>query len=692
MQMTDNTTKTKTAVGREGEAGGMSENGGLGSMLERYASQEKAGFDIFFSLRLIVATVLLVCGLLLRLTGVWNPALLGASALLAGYDVLLGAIVCVWKKTLLNEKLLMTAAAIAAFALGFYYEGAAAMVLFQFGVLVRRSLTGVVQSRSARCVRELPQLVTVLRGGNPFSVGIHDVSVGEMVEVHPGETVVFDCVVLEGQSALDLSGLTGERKPVTVGPEMEICSGARNLSATLLTEVRAKADASTAVRIQEVVKAQADSPSDIQRGVQRLTKVYTPVVVGMALLLAMLLPLLLEIPFRESIHRALIFLILACPCGLMASVPLTYFVGMHGAAGRGILFRDAAAADAAAAAGMVAFHTAGTLTTGKYRVHAIKSDRMDAKTLLRIAAHAAAYSEDLVARALVEAYEGPIYIELIQAFSEQPGLGMTVQVDGVEIALGSWRFLHAQGVEIPASEELPELCAYMSVAGQYAGRIALTDTIREDAVQAVRELEEECNCGVAILSAENAAAAAKLAGQLGIDEYYGDCAPGDQVICLGLLRESAGKKHKVLFVDTGSSDGSALGAADMGVLMGGFGKDTAEKAAQVILTGDKPSGIPVMIRSARSIRSAAVQNVGVLLAIRIAALILAGCGLYFMWTAAFVDMLAVALTVFGSLRILSGPGTGRPKIGLKPFGRRKPAHRAGKSKQIPVTELEKEQK
>lgn len=605
----------------------------------------KDGFQPFFALRLVISALLFACGLLLKLPGAWNTLLVVISAVVAGYDVLYGAVMCLLRKRFFDAKVLMTIAAAAAFIIGENHEGAGVMILFQFSIFLQSYAVSRARRSVQEAMGEQPELVTVVRGGKEFTVRVSDVAVGETVIIGPGERIAFDSVVLEGESALDMSSLTGEGTPLPVRPEDELYSGAVNLSGMLRAGVQAKADESTAARIMNTVQEESDRQGRTETFITRFTAIYTPIVIALAVLTAVCIPLFSDVTFTESLHRALVLLVLSCPCALALAAPVAYFAGIGGAARKGILFKNSAAVDTAADTGTVVFDKTGTLTTGNFRVISVKSDRMDAQTLLKIAAHAESYSDHPVARSILAAYEGTIYIELIESFVEYPGKGVTVKVDGVEIMVGTAQFLISLGVDIPEEDILPELSVFMGVGGTYAGRIVLDDVMKEDAAKAVRELEEDCLCKVAMLTEDGEAAADKVAGQLEIAAYHVAGLP-ENIPATG--------KHRVVFIGEGLHDAPALLAADMSVAMGGLGSDAVAEGAEVILLDGMPSKAATMIRSARGIRRIVLENLCIALGIKLAVLLLALFGVASeMWLALIVDMGAALLAVCNGIRAWS---------------------------------------
>ena len=607
--------------------------------------------DYLLAVRLIAAAVLFALALLLHASNGWKLALLLLSVAAAGYDVVIEAVQSVLHKHILDENLLMVVAALAAFLIGEAHEGAAVIILFQFGELLQSYAVGRARQSVLDSFGEKPETVTVVRGGKEFTLGVQDVAVGETVVIRPGERAAFDCRVLYGESTLDLSALTGESLPVRAEFDDLILSGSVNLTGVLHAAVEKPADESTAARILRLVQSENAKKSETERFITRFAKVYTPVVLVLAVLAAVLLPVLTELRFAESIHRALVFLVISCPCALVLSVPMAYFAGIGGAARHGIVFKSAAAVDTAAAAGCVVFDKTGTLTNGKLRVCAVRSTKTDSDMLLRIAAHAEAYSNHPAAKSIVAAYPGTLQLELVNGFQEYPGRGVRVQVGSIPVLAGSAVFLAEMDAPVPGDELADGITVYVAVGGRYAGRIQLGDDLRENAAKAVDRLSL-CGCRTAMITGDNETAAQRAAAQLQIEEVYASCLPENKAELVRTIREGVPAKQTTLFVGEGMNDAPALLASDLGIAMGGLGSDAAIEAADAIILDDEPMKVPGMIRISRFVRQIVRQNICFALGVKLIVLILAVFGCAAMWMAVFADVGAALLTVLNAIRAL----------------------------------------
>lgn len=626
------------------------QGGGLGAA--EHGAARTAGFhsfDFVLTLRLVGAALVFALSVFLRLPGPWRTVLTVLSALIAGYDVLFRAGRSLLQKHVLDEHFLMTVAAVAAFAIGEGYEGAAVMILFQVGELFQSYAIG----RSHRSITALmdlrPDTVTLLEEGQARSAPASEARPGDIVLIRPGERIAVDCSVVSGHSQLDNAALTGESLPVAVGPESKLCSGAMNLTGSLQAVVTAPASQSTAARIIRLVEAESAKKGQTERMIFRIARVYTPVVVALAVLCAALLPLVTNMGLGEAVAKACNFLVISCPCALVISVPLAFFAGIGGASKRGVLFKSSGAMDALVKAKAVIFDKTGTLTTGRFRICAVRPARSDARLLLKIAAHAEAYSRHPISRAIVAAYDGPLDLSTVRRFREHPGMGVTVLLDGVRVAVGSRAFIERFGLMVPYESEA-DLAVYVVAEAQYAGCILLEDTVKEDALETVSILSTEQRRLIAMVSGDNRGVTGRLAQRLGIGEYYAECMPEDKVRHVREIKDRVGERGTVVFVGDGINDAPVLTAADAGVAMGGLGSDAAVEAADVVLMDDNPIKLITAIAYAENTRSIAIQNVVIALSLKVLVLLFSLLVDLPLWIAVFADVGVALLAIANAMR------------------------------------------
>lgn len=611
----------------------------------------KPSLDKIMVARLVVAVILFALGLLshtLFKVEILEPIFMILAALIAGYDILIGAVVSIVKRKTFDENLLMAVAAIAAFIVGESHEGAAVMLLFQIGELFQDYAVGKTRQSVAELVNLRAETATVLDGEEARTVPVDEVAVGATIVIGPDEVVPLDCVVMDGSSVMDTSLLTGDGAPQSVREGDHLLSGYYNTGTAIKAEVTATASESTSARILQMVQAESTKRGKTEKFITKFARIYTPIVLALAVILAVVIPLVTELSLTESIQRALVFLVIACPCALVISVPLAYFAGIGGASRLGVLFKNSAAMDAIAKTKAVVFDKDGTLTTGGMRVTSVKSDRMEADMLLKIAAHAEAYAASPTSKAIMSAYDGNVYLELIDKFVEYPD-GVTVTVNGILIALGTQSFLELRGIDLGEDAGVQN-AVYLSIADQYAGRLVLSDAIREDSADAVRELEFAGGEHVAMLTGDSKEASDALAKAVGIDEYYADCLPMDKIAKVKDIKSRVGTKGTLIFVGDSISDIPAIDAADVGIAMGGLGSEAAIEAADVVIIDDKPTKVATAIYAARSTRRIVFQNVIFILFIKVLVLVLGAFGISPLWFAVFADVGVALAAVLNSMR------------------------------------------
>ena len=601
---------------------------------------------IFYAVRLLAAAAIFAFGIFLKLAWLPRGFLMAATALIAGYDIVLSAVGGIIRGCFPEPNLLISAAAIAAFAVGAGNEGAAFVLIYQVGRIFQGYAVGMFRSSISRRVDTRSETATVLRDGRENVVAAAGVNVGEMIIIRPGERVPLDCVIVEGKSTLDISALTGESQPQLAAEEEPAPAGALNQNGFLKAEVTARSADSTASRIAQLVLERLPGEGRSSALAGALARGWTVATAALAVALAVLLPLATNITFVQGIRRALVFLTISAPCAIFVSAPLSYFAAMAGAARKGIIFKSGAAVDAVAGTSSVAFEAGGILMSGNLSVTAVKPRRIDADTMLRVAAHAGAYSNHPIANSIKSAFKGPIYMELIEAFRETAGQGVAVKIDGKRIALGTREFLNSGGADVEGDDFGVDFAVFMAVEGIYAGRIILSDTVKANAAEVVHDLSHYEGNAVTIISGDTDTVIAKLANAVGIREYHADCTSGEKEQLVREMANASGAGESVIFVGAGENDIGALHAADAGILMGGFGNEEAVRAADVIMTDQNPDKIITAIQAARHARKVfALTSVSALL-LKAAILALGALGLINTLAALAADLGIFLLTVF----------------------------------------------
>ena len=593
----------------------------------------------------------------------WGQLLLYLPAyLVAGGGVVREAAESVASGHPFDEDFLMSVATIGALLIGFvpggepqFAEAVFVMLFFQVGELFE----GVAEGNSRRSIQQLmeirPDTANVERDGAVTSVDAHDVQVGETIVVRPGERVPLDGVVVEGASSLDTVALTGESVPRDVAVGDEAFSGCVNLSGVLRLRVGKAFGESTASKIISLVEKAGSKKSRSENFIKRFAKVYTPVVVYAAIAVALVPPLVsgdFAGTFATWLLRALTFLVVSCPCALVLSVPLTFFGGIGGASKRGVLVKGSSYLETLAQADTVVFDKTGTLTRGVFTVAAVHPRELDERQLLHLAAHVERNSTHPIAAALRDAYPEEDDGCVVSDVTEEAGRGVVATVNGHRVAVGNERLMEEVGAAPERCHTVGGTIVHVAVDGAYVGHVHISDQVKDDAAQAIRDIKAEGVRRCVMLTGDHEDVAARVAGELALDEYHADLMPADKVTQVERLLDGRGEGRSLAFVGDGINDAPVLARADVGVAMGGMGSDAAIEAADVVLMDDRPSKIATAIRIARRTVRIARQNIVFAIAVKVAILVLAVFGFAPMWLAVFGDVGVMVLCVLNATRAL----------------------------------------
>ena len=585
--------------------------------------------------------------------------------LLAGYATLKEAAEGIARGDLFNENFLMALATVGALCIGFFPgadtefpEAVFVMLFFQIGELFEGYAEGKSRDSISHLMNIRPDVAHVERAGTVEDISPESVSVGSIVIVKPGEKVPLDGVVVEGTSSLNTVALTGESLPRDIGVGDEAASGCVNLSGLLRLKATKAFGESTVSKIIRLVEHADESKSRSESFITRFARVYTPIVVVAALLLAFVPPLFVGGGYWSAfplwLHRALIFLVVSCPCALVISVPLTFFGGLGGASRRGILVKGSRYMDALANIGTMAFDKTGTLTQGVFAVEAVHPETLDEKELLHLAAHVEHFSTHPIAEALrtafpQEATDGCATTDV----EELAGYGIRACVNGHLVCVGNTKMMDKVGAKWHNCHRVGTII-HVAVDGCYAGHIVISDCLKDDSVVAVAALKRLGIGRLVMLTGDRREVAHDVAGKLALDGYHAELLPADKVACVEQLLAEKPSGKSVAFVGDGINDAPVLKLADVGIAMGGLGSDAAIEAADVVLMDDKPTKIATAVRIARRTIGIARQNVAFAIGVKVAILLLATVGLGTMWMAVFADVGVTVLAVFNAMRALKG--------------------------------------
>ena len=590
--------------------------------------------------------------------------------LLIGHDTLKEAVEGVMHGDAFNEHFLMSVATIGALCIGFlpgaeteFPEAVFVMLFFQIGELFEGYAEGKSRESIAHLMNIRPDVAHVEMRGERLEVRDMDpdqVAVGNVIVIRPGEKIPLDGVVIEGSSALNTTALTGESMPQEVCIDDEVISGCVNLSGVIKVRTTKSFGESTVSKILELVEHATENKSKSEAFITRFARIYTPIVVFAAIALAIIPPLFISLAaFPTWLYRALMFLVVSCPCALVISVPLTFFGGIGGASRHGILIKGAHYMDLRAKAQTVIFDKTGTLTHGQFAVEAVHPDSCDEHQLLHLAAHVEHFSTHPIGAALRDAFPDEATDGCrLSDVEEIAGQGIKANVEGKVVCVGNTKMMDAVGAKCHdcprcghEHQSVTGTIIHVAIDGVYAGHIVINDKVKEDSAEAVRLLKGLGVSKTVMLTGDREAVAAHVARQLQLDEYHAELLPADKVAYMEQLA-TRNSQLATLFVGDGINDAPVLARADVGIAMGGLGSDAAIEAADVVLMDDHPSKIALAIRIARRTLSIARQNIWFAIGIKVAVLILAAFGLATMWLAVFADVGVTVLAVLNAMRAL----------------------------------------
>lgn len=617
---------------------------------------------------LICATILLLIGAALiehfMNLATWQLLLIYlVPYLLIGHDTLKEAAEGIMKGDMFNEDFLMSVATIGALAIGFlpgsdneFMEAVFVMLFFQIGELFEGYAEGRSRDSISHLMEIKPDIANVERNGNTMQVSPEEVAIGETIVIRPGEKVPLDGKVIEGQSTLNTIAITGESMPRQITEGNEVISGCINISGVIKVQTTKTFGESTVSKIINLVENANENKSKSESFISRFAHVYTPIVVFLAIALAFVPPIFSAVGYAESfplwLNRALIFLVVSCPCALVISVPLTFFGGIGGASRNGILIKGSNYMDALANLSTVVFDKTGTLTHGQFEVEAIHPENYDAQELLHMAAHVEHFTTHPIGAALRDAFPNEATDGCtITEVEEIAGQGIRAKVGNHTVCVGNTKMMDSIGAKWHNCHKVGTII-HIAIDGIYAGHIIINDKIKEDSKEAILQLKALGVGKTVMLTGDRKEVGENVAKRLHIDEYHTELLPTDKVSHMERLINEKTAGSTLAFVGDGINDAPVLKRADVGIAMGAFGSDAAIEAADVVLMDDKPSNVATAISIARRTISIAHQNVWFAIGVKVAILLLATVGLGTMWTAVFADVGVTVLAVLNAMRAL----------------------------------------
>nr|WP_256718149.1 heavy metal translocating P-type ATPase [Paenibacillus borealis] len=609
-------------------------------------------------LRLGAGGILAAAGMFLPVSGFPELLIFLAAYLIVGGEVIWSAARNIVRGQVFDENFLMALATIGAFAIGEYPEGVAVMLFYQVGELFQ----GLAVNRSRRSITALmdirPEFAFLKEGEKLRKVSPEEVAVGDIIVIKPGEKVPLDGTILEGSAMMDTSALTGESVPRSAEPGAQVLSGFINRNGVITVQVTQTFGESAVSKILELVQNASSNKAKTENFITKFARAYTPVVVITALLLAVLPPLFISgATFSDWIYRALVFLVISCPCALVVSIPLGFFGGIGAASRNGILVKGSNYLEALNDVKIVVFDKTGTLTKGQFKVTGIfPAEGIAESGLLRLAAYAESHSPHPIAESIRSAYGADIPGEAIADYNEISGHGIAVTVEGRAVLAGNARLMEREGIS-SGTPEVSGTIVHIAVDKQYAGYLVISDEVKDDSLQAIRKLKALGIRKTVMLTGDASSVAEAVGRQLGIDEIHAELLPQHKVEAVERLEKEKSQREKIIFVGDGINDTPVLARADVGIAMGGLGSDAAIEAADIVIMTDEPSKIAEAIGIAKRTRSIVWQNIIFALAVKAIFLLLGAFGIATMWEAVFSDVGVTVLAVLNSIRALQVPKT-----------------------------------
>jgi Cd2+/Zn2+-exporting ATPase len=605
-------------------------------------------------IKLVVGGAIFAVGMIFKFQGWLELAIFITSYAIVGGSVVLRAIKSIARGQVFTEHFLMSVATIGAFFVGEYPEGVAVMLFYLVGELFQDMAVDHSRKSISALMDIRPDYANLKVGDELKKVSPEDVSVGDIIVVKPGEKIPLDGTVTDGTSMVDTSALTGESVPRELEPGNDALSGFMNMNGVLTLEVTKDYDDSTVSKILDLVQNASSRKAPTENFITKFARYYTPIVVFGALALAIIPPLAIQgATFSDWIYRALVFLVVSCPCALVISIPLGFFGGIGGASKRGILVKGSNYLEALNNVETVVFDKTGTLTKGIFTVTETNPQNGFTKDeLIESAAYAESYSNHPIALSIMGAYHAEIDKNRIENYEEIAGQGIKVSVNDKEVLAGNTRLMVSEKINYSDVDTLGTV-VHIAIDRTYTGHIVISDEVKEDSARAIRELKSLGIKRTVMLTGDLKAVGEKIGKQLGLDEVYSELLPADKVEKIESMEIKKSHNGKIVFVGDGINDAPVLARADIGIAMGGLGSDAAIEAADVVIMNDEPSKVASAIKIAKRTRSIVYQNIIFALGVKAIFLILGAFGVASMWEAVFADMGVAIIAILNAMRVMN---------------------------------------
>lgn len=609
-----------------------------------------------FIIRLLVTLIFGIAGFVIEKVGFNNSEIVSIvlfliSYFIIAYDILRKAIRNIFHGEIFDENFLMVVATIGALVVKEFPEAIAVMFLYQIGEKFQDIAVGKSRNAIKKLMQIKPEIANVKRDGNVIEVKPENVEIGEVIVIKPGEKVPLDGNVILGNSMLDTKTITGESVPRKIKEGEMIYSGSINLNSVLEVMVVKKFEDSTVSKILELVEEATSKKAKTEKFITKFAKYYTPIVCLLALILAIVPPLILKQSFMGWIYRALIFLVISCPCALVISVPLGFFGGIGGASKKGILIKGSNYLENLSKAKYAVFDKTGTITKGVFEIQKIETNNISEEELIKIAAHGEKFSNHPIALAIRKRYSGDYNDGDIKNLEEISGKGIHAVIFEKDTLVGNAKLLKENGVVFDEIDDIGTII-YVAVNGEYKGAIVISDTIKENAKEAIKELKENKVKETYVLTGDDYKIANRVAGAVGIDECMANLLPNEKLEKLENVLKKRRENEKVLYVGDGINDSPCLARADIGIAMGGIGADAAIEAADVVIMTDELEKIAEAIKISKRTMKIVKQNIVFALTVKAIVLILGALGIANMWLAVFADVGVSVIAILNSMKTL----------------------------------------
>ena len=604
-------------------------------------------------IKIIISLILFIIAITINFNNEWiNNIIYIASYIIVGMEIIKKAIRNIARGKVFDENFLMTVATIGAFGIGEFPEAVAVMLFYQVGELFQSYAVDKSRKSISSLMDIRPDFANVERNGKMQKVEPDDVKIGEIIVVKPGEKIPLDGYIVDGKSSLDTKALTGESLPIEASEGKEVLSGSINLNGLIKIKVTKEFGESTVSKILDLVENASSKKSKSENFITKFARYYTPIVVIIALILAIFPPLIIQgTTFSDWLYRALSFLVVSCPCALVISIPLSFFGGIGGASKMGILIKGSNYLEQLANTEIIVFDKTGTLTKGVFEVQKVKAIDTSEEELLKITAYAENYSNHPISLSVKKAYGKEIDEKQIVKAQELSGLGIVARIGEQDVLVGNEKLMNENQIKFTKCSDIGTIL-YVAIEKKYAGYIVISDKVKEDAINTIKNLKKSNIKQTVMLTGDRKNVGESVARELGIDKVYTELLPDGKVEKVESLLKQKSEKGKLAFVGDGINDAPVLAISDIGIAMGGLGSDAAIEAADIVLMTDEPSKIVNAIQLSKRTMRIVKENIIFAISIKILVLILSAFGLSTMWEAVFADVGVSVIAIINALRVL----------------------------------------